>query len=535
MTGPVRQTAQWLQHQWLWLIGYRGLAFTARPAFRVEMRAQLAWAIVAGFLEGQFAGFLALRALAASETVIAFINAAPAFANLLAVVWAAYAAGKDRRAMTAIPLFMAAALLLSVPFTLLLPDGRSDSLLRADLLFAVQVCTATVLLTFANTVRNGIWRTNYPTGQRGQILARFQVWSLAASVIYVFALGKALDLSIQAGLFHGHGERIYAILVPLTGSAAALAAVIYLYLPIRGEPIDAGREKLRSWLSFPGLRVNGGPEAARHPGRPNRSAKHALARGDLPLDNAPATSHFPTLRDPATLPDDPATSHTAVQHGSEGTSARRAWSAFRRRMTDCFAILQTDRDYRDYQVWQMIQGTGMMLLLVPLVIIVERTFEASYAFAAVALVVVPRLVMAVTLPAWARHFDRVDVWDFRAMQTWFLFASRAVLLVAVLQVWWPLLLLAMALQGIALAAGQISWQLGHMQFATEANNNDYMAVHTTLTGVRGCVAPFLGQGIYLWIGNWVVAVSAAVLLLSTVGFNVNARRRRSESPSPDLQ
>ena len=50
---------------------------------------------------------------------------------------------------------------------------------------------------------------------------------------------------------------------------------------------------------------------------------------------------------------------------------------------------------------------------------------------------------------------------------------------------------AVAVRGVAFAGGALAWNLGHNDFARDDNAAQYMAVHVTLTGIRGLAASFV--------------------------------------------
>jgi hypothetical protein len=43
--------------------------------------------------------------------------------------------------------------------------------------------------------------------------------------------------------------------------------------------------------------------------------------------------------------------------------------------------------------------------------------------------------------------------------------------------------------GVSYAAGSLGWSLGHNDFAPRGEETRYMALHVTLTGMRGLLAP----------------------------------------------
>jgi hypothetical protein len=102
---------------------------------------------------------------------------------------------------------------------------------------------------------------------------------------------------------------------------------------------------------------------------------------------------------------------------------------------------------------------------------------------------------------------------FRSVQGW-VGATGAALLVAAVLLRAPLLLWPGALVlGISSAAGSLGWTLGHNDFAPRGEETRYMALHVTLTGIRGLLAPPLGIGAYHMLESWRGGAGALALLL----------------------
>ena len=86
---------------------------------------------------------------------------------------------------------------------------------------------------------------------------------------------------------------------------------------------------------------------------------------------------------------------------------------------------------------------------------------------------------------------------------------------------------------MGLAGGSLGWTLGHNDFAPRGEETRYMALHVTLTGVRGLVAPPLGiASFYLFeriqpgLGPWALFVPLALLVAGAREFNLLRRQRR---------
>ena len=101
----------------------------------------------------------------------------------------------------------------------------------------------------------------------------------------------------------------------------------------------------------------------------------------------------------------------------------------------------------------------------------------------------PIIVMPVVLQGWAAFLDRHHIVVYRAVHAWIAVAGSALLATAVLAgiswLLWP----GALLMGISLAAGSLGWSLGHNDFAPRGEETRYMALHVTLTGLRGLLAP----------------------------------------------
>ena len=165
-----------------------------------------------------------------------------------------------------------------------------------------------------------------------------------------------------------------------------------------------------------------------------------------------------------------------------------------------FGILKTDKLYARYQTHQFIAGFASMLIEPPLVYLVSKQIGASYFQSIGIVMLIPFLLYLATIQLWARWLDRVHVAEFRAKQNvlWVIgFLVMAWGAFTFSLVW---LVVGRILAGVVSAGGSLAWQLGHNDFAPKEQLSAYMAVHVTLTGLRGAIAPFLGMALYLGWG-----------------------------------
>jgi hypothetical protein len=126
---------------------------------------------------------------------------------------------------------------------------------------------------------------------------------------------------------------------------------------------------------------------------------------------------------------------------------------------------------------------------------------------------VPILVMPLAIQPWARFLDRHHVITFRAVHSRLAVAGSIVLAIAVLArldwLLWP----GALLMGASLAAGSLGWSLGHNDFAPRGEETRYMALHVTLTGLRGLIAPPVAILVYYALRRVSPGLEAWVMLL----------------------
>lgn len=188
-------------------------------------------------------------------------------------------------------------------------------------------------------------------------------------------------------------------------------------------------------------------------------------------------------------------------------------------------VLVDDKSYRNYQICQLLIGMGNMMSWTPFVIIAKQQFNLNYLPGILLTQVVPLAMMPFTIPLWARLLDSVHVIQFRAIHSWIFVVTMLLALIAGQTNTLWLLFAASVLRGIAFGGGALAWNLGHLSFVKPERSQDYMAVHVTLTGLRGLTAPFLGVAIYNAIedrapgeGSWSFAIALVITTAGALGF-----------------
>lgn len=179
-------------------------------------------------------------------------------------------------------------------------------------------------------------------------------------------------------------------------------------------------------------------------------------------------------------------------------------------------VLREDRGFRDYMIGMMAFGSGNLMVIPMLVIMLNEHFSLARFVQVLITSSIPLVCLCLFVRPWARLLDRNHIFGYRAIHSWFYVSSSLVFLLAVVsgQAWllWP----GAVLLGIANAGGHLGWNLGHNDFSNDAWASLYMAIHVTLTGVRGLIAPMIGVAFYQYLSGLGSGLAPWALLLPLV-------------------
>jgi hypothetical protein len=176
-------------------------------------------------------------------------------------------------------------------------------------------------------------------------------------------------------------------------------------------------------------------------------------------------------------------------------------------------LLARDATFRRYMLAMSVFGAGHLMLTPLLVVCIDDVLRASEMVQIAITAALPILVMPVAVQTWARFLDRHHVIVYRSVHAWIAVAGAVLLAIAILSGRPALLWPGALLMGVSLAAGSLGWSLGHNDFAPRGEETRYMALHVTLTGLRGLVAPPLAILAYYGLQRARPGIEAWAMLL----------------------
>ena len=176
-------------------------------------------------------------------------------------------------------------------------------------------------------------------------------------------------------------------------------------------------------------------------------------------------------------------------------------------------LLARDEPFRRYQYAMSVFGAGLLSLTPLMVICLGDVLGLPALWQVLVMTAVPVLVVPFAIQPWARYLDLHRVIAFRSIHGKVTLVAVSLLVAAVLLEMPLLLAPGSLLLGTSLAAGNLGWTLGHNDFAPRGEETRYMALHVTLTGLRGLIAPPLTIGLYHLLDNLRGGLGPAALLL----------------------
>ena len=143
------------------LFGVRRVPFLARSNYYFEMQHLLAWGVVVGLVEGNFASVVAAKTFGGSDLLVLIAATTPVAAHLASLLWGMFCIGRRK-----IRVFSACAAGV-VLFTGSV--GATPAVQWGGWVFVTQMAAAQFFMSGVITARSALWKSNYPPAVRGQV------------------------------------------------------------------------------------------------------------------------------------------------------------------------------------------------------------------------------------------------------------------------------------------------------------------------------------------------------------------------------
>lgn len=178
-----------------------------------------------------------------------------------------------------------------------------------------------------------------------------------------------------------------------------------------------------------------------------------------------------------------------------------------------FNLLVENKPFAQYMLSMFVLGSGNLMFMAPFIVYLNEHTAFTKSSQILLTTAIPLIFIPLAVGGWAKLLDGNHIFYFRAIHSWGFVLALATYVVAQLSGFEPLFFIGACFYGIAISGGVIGWNLGHNDFVGKASPMEYMAVHVTLTGIRGLFAPLLGVSFYQWLESSVAGGGKYALIL----------------------
>lgn len=185
-----------------------------------------------------------------------------------------------------------------------------------------------------------------------------------------------------------------------------------------------------------------------------------------------------------------------------------------RSLAKIFLLLKENKSFGKYMLAMFVLGSGNLMFMAPLIIYLNEYTTLLKLEQILITTAIPLALVPFAVRWWANLLDSNHIFYFRSIHSWGFVCALTLFLAAQITGFDFLFFVGSFVYGVAISGAVIGWNLGHNDFVNDGNreskkeeikepvkNNpmDYMAVHVTLTGLRGLFMPIVGIFLYQWL------------------------------------
>lgn len=213
--------------------------------------------------------------------------------------------------------------------------------------------------------------------------------------------------------------------------------------------------------------------------------------------------------------------YLSVRHQQKALSREQA-TGHNISFAQMFVLLKDNKPFGRYMLSMFVLGSGNLMFMAPLIVYLNEYTGLAKSSQILITTAIPLALIPFAVGWWARLLDGNHIFHFRSIHSWGFVIAIAMFLIAQLSGLEFLFFVGACCYGVAISGGVIGWNLGHNDFVGTASPMEYMAVHVTLTGIRGLFAPLVGISFYQWLesiqaGNGRYALLLPLIITSTGG------------------
>lgn len=203
---------------------------------------------------------------------------------------------------------------------------------------------------------------------------------------------------------------------------------------------------------------------------------------------------------------------------------KNLWRVFTDSFNSSWFVLKSNRPFLNFQISFMLYGFSFMITNVLVTLFYDQVLHLNYSSTAFYKNFY-NTVSIITLPYFGTLIGKIRIHKFATMTFFYMlfyilftalsqFFTNSVFVFDIQIVF--MLVIASIFYGLFASTMSLLWSIGSAYFCQPDEAATYQAIHLTLTGVRGSLAPFLGVFIYKQFGFTLAFIIAMLFLFAGI-------------------
>ncbi|OGN54232.1 MAG: hypothetical protein A2Y28_02915 [Chlamydiae bacterium GWC2_50_10] len=182
--------------------------------------------------------------------------------------------------------------------------------------------------------------------------------------------------------------------------------------------------------------------------------------------------------------------------------------------TSCWNVLNSRRDFLNFQIGFFLGGAGLMIVQPILPSFFVDSLHLSYTGISGAIATMKGIGFALASPTWVRFCNTKNIYSLSACVS--LLAACSLLFLISTPALPLLLYLSYFLYGIMQSGSELSWRMSGALFSKNENSAPFSSINVLAVGLRGLLFPALGAFLLEVTGHasWVVLLGGTCCLFS---------------------
>jgi MFS family permease len=176
---------------------------------------------------------------------------------------------------------------------------------------------------------------------------------------------------------------------------------------------------------------------------------------------------------------------------------------------ESWSLIKRRPDFAHFQIAFTLEGAGLIMIQTILPMFFVDALKLSYTEILMAITLCKAIGFSISSPFWVKFFNNTNIYGFCSWVTLLATLFPVFLIAAASNILW--LYIGYFIYGIMQAGSELGWHMSGPLFSKEHDSSLYSGTNVLSVGIRGCLAPLLGNLIYTMTNSITVLIVGAIL------------------------